>query len=270
MEWWIGCGNVRLAENAYGGAHMKDCRTAVLWGWDVEMALPLDTNMLFDSLNSLSFLSMPCTSHTPSHCVHTLAFVKYRSNMLHPHHNLPLLPPSLYLLLPAQHGARRLLLSALGCAQTRLLPQIQPNHVLHIPSIMLDCAHVRQSRTSRPLRRALHNLDALHQRTVDLVPHLHAHAGELAAQQDRRVDAAAPDVDAHAGEGVAGALAHEQDVADARAFGVVFCEEAGSRAGGVEQGGLGSGDGGDGVGAGFLDVALRVGEDGDAELSDWG
>tara|TARA_R110002003_G_scaffold534_6_gene20247 strand:+ start:26987 stop:27352 length:366 start_codon:yes stop_codon:yes gene_type:complete len=119
---------------------------------------------------------------------------------------------------------------------------------------MFDGAHIRQPRSSRPLRRALHNLDALDHRTVDLVPHLHTHARQLPAQKNRRVHAAPPDVDADAGERIAGALAHEQDVADARAFGVVFCEEAGAGAGGVKERGLGGGYGCDGVGAGFLDV----------------
>ena len=74
------------------------------------------------------------------------------------------------------------------------------------------------------------------------------------------------DVYTHAGEGVAGALPHEQDVADARGFGVVFCEEAGSGAGGVEKGCLGVGYGCKRVGAGFFDVARCGFEDWDAEL----
>jgi hypothetical protein len=74
---------------------------------------------------------------------------------------------------------------------------------------MLNSAHIRQPRSSRSLGCALHNLDALYQRTVDFVPHLHAHAGELAAQQDCSVNTAAADVDAYACERVAGALAHK-------------------------------------------------------------
>ena len=65
-------------------------------------------------------------------------------------------------------------------------------------------------------------------------------------------------------------MAHEEYVADARAFGVVFCEEAGSCAGGVEEGGLRGGYGCDGVGAGFLDVGGSGCEDGEAEVLAWG
>lgn len=134
---------------------------------------------------------------------------------------------------------------------------------------MLNSTHIRQPRTSRPLRCALHNLDTLYQGTVHFVPHLHAHARELSAQKDRGVHAPAPDVDAYAGEGVAGALADKQDVADTSAFGIVFSEEAGSSAGGVEEGGLGGCYGSEGLRAGFLDVCGFGGEDGNAEVFAW-
>jgi hypothetical protein len=184
--------------------------------------------------------------------------------------NLPLLPPTL-VFLPTHHRRRRTLALLLSIRRTQrsLLPKIQPNHILHTAAIMLNSAHIRQPRSSRPLGCALHNLDALYQRTVDFVPHLHAHAGKLAAQQNGGVDAAAPDVDTDAREGIAGALAYEEDVADACAFGVVFCEEAGSCAGGVEHSGVGGGYGSEGVGAGFLDVWFCGCEDGDTEVSAW-
>jgi hypothetical protein len=50
-------------------------------------------------------------------------------------------------------------------------------------------------------------------------------------------------------------LAYKQNVANTSTFWVVFCEEAGSRAGGVEECGLRNGYGCDRVGAGFLDIA---------------
>lgn len=131
---------------------------------------------------------------------------------------------------------------------------------------MLHSAHIRQPRTARALSRPLNNFYALDERAVHFVPHFHAHAGELAAEQDCGVDASAADVDAYAGEGVACAEPHEEDVAYACAFRVVFCEEAGSGAGGVEEGGLRGCDCGDGVGAGFFDVGGCWGEDGDAEM----
>lgn len=135
---------------------------------------------------------------------------------------------------------------------------------------MLNRAHIRQSGASGALGRPLNNFYAFDQRTVNLVPHFDAHAGELAAQKNGCVGATAPDVDADAGEGVARALADEQDVADACAFRVVFCEEAGAGAGGVEHADLRGGYGGDGVRAGFLDVAGGWLEDWDAELVTWG
>jgi hypothetical protein len=131
---------------------------------------------------------------------------------------------------------------------------------------MLDKAHVRQPRTSRPLRRTLHNLDALDQRTVHLVPHLDTHTRELPAQQNRRVDATAPNVDADAREGIAGPLPHEQDVADTRALGILLGEEAGSGGARIEDGFLGGGYGCDGMGAYFLDVGGCGCEDGDAKV----
>lgn len=170
-----------------------------------------------------------------------------------PRKHLPLLAPPLALL--SAHGRlHRIPLTSIRRTQRRLLSQMQPDHILHTTPIMLNLPHIRQSRASRPLSRPLHNLDALDKRTVHFIPHLHADTRQLAAQQDRSVDAAPPDVDAHAGEGVAGALPHEQDVADARAFWVVSREEAGASAGGVEDGGLGLSDGCDGFGADFLDV----------------
>lgn len=131
---------------------------------------------------------------------------------------------------------------------------------------MLNRAHIRESGSSGALSRTLYNFYAFNQRTVNLVPHLHTHTRELAAEEDSGVGAAAPDVDADAGEGVAGALADEQNIADAGAFWVVFCEEAGAGAGGVEGADLGGCDGGNGVRAGFLDVAGRLLKDWDAEL----
>ena len=59
------------------------------------------------------------------------------------------------------------------------------------------------------------------------------------------------DVEAHAGERIAGLLAHEQDVADAGAVDVVWAEEAGAGASGIEDGQLRGGDGCYGVRAVF-------------------
>jgi len=136
---------------------------------------------------------------------------------------------------------------------TRPLPHVLPDNILHTANIVSRLAHVIKSRSPSPLRLPLHNLNTLHIRRVNLVAHLHAHARQIVAQQDGRVDfgVALLDVQAHAGEGVAGFLAHEQDVADAGAVDVLLAEEAGAGAGGVEGGDLGGGDGCYGVGAVF-------------------
>lgn len=133
---------------------------------------------------------------------------------------------------------------------------------------MLLLPHISQPRPPRLPLCPLHHLHALHQRRVHLIPHLDADAGQLAAEQDGGVDASPPDVDADAGEGLAGALADEEDVADAGALRVRAVEEAGAGAGGVVKGELGCGEGGDGVGAGFFDGAWSLGLLG--EFTWWG
>jgi hypothetical protein len=75
----------------------------------------------------------------------------------------------------------------------------------------------------------------------------------LAAQKNRRVGAASPNVYAYAGEGIAGSLPYEKCVAYARTFGVRSGEEARACARGVEECDLRCRDEGDGVGAGFGD-----------------
>ena len=73
----------------------------------------------------------------------------------------------------------------------------------------------------------------------------------MVAQQYPRVGPPPPDVDAHARKGLAGAEAHEQHVADVGLVDVRLREEAGARAGRVEAGELGVGEGFEGFGAGF-------------------
>jgi hypothetical protein len=186
-------------------------------------------------------------------------------------HHLPLLPPA-SLLLPAHHCRRRscpLLLLPLSCTQRGLLPQIHPHDILNTTPVVLDSPHVRQARASRPLGRTLHNLDALDQWTVNLVPHFDAHARELATQENRRVGTPAPDVNAYTGKRVARALAHKQDIADTRALWVVLCEEPGSCTSGVQHAYLRGCHRRHRVRTRFLDVAGRWLEDGNAELVAW-
>ncbi len=110
----------------------------------------------------------------------------------------------------------------------------------HIP-------HIVQPRPPRPLLPPLHDLYPLHIRTVNLKPHLHAHSRQLIPQQNPRVDPSPSDIQTHAGERVAVLEPHEQDVPYFGGFGVCAGEEFGAGAGGVEEGELGGGDGGDGV-----------------------
>ena len=61
----------------------------------------------------------------------------------------------------------------------RLLSQISPHYTINRAHIMLRQAHVIQPRPPRPLLFPLHNLNALHVRTVHLDPHLHPNPRQL-------------------------------------------------------------------------------------------
>lgn len=113
---------------------------------------------------------------------------------------------------------------------------------------MLRLPQIIQPRPPRPLRRSFNNLNTPYLGTVDLNPHLHADCQDAVAKQDGGVGAAAADVEADAGEGVAGCEGCEEDVADAGSVGVGAGEEAGAGAGGVEGCDVGFVDGGDGEG----------------------
>lgn len=147
---------------------------------------------------------------------------------------------------------------------TSPLPQILPDNAVHAAHIMPRLAHVIQPRPSRALGLPLHDLNALHVRAVDLVPHLAAHARQVVAQQHRRVDlrVALSDVQADAGKGFARFLAHEKDVAHTGAVGVFLAEEASAGTGRVQEGHLRCGHGGDGIGASFARGG-DLGSDGD-------
>jgi hypothetical protein len=133
------------------------------------------------------------------------------------------------------------------------LPHVLPDNTVHTANIVSRLAHVIKSGPPRSLGLPLHHLDSLYVWRIDLVAHLDAHARQVVAQQDGRVDfrVALLDVEAHAGEGVAGLLAHEEDVADAGAVDVVFAEETSAGTGGIQGSDLGGGDCSYGVGAAF-------------------
>lgn len=118
---------------------------------------------------------------------------------------------------------------------------------MHTETLSSHIPHIIQPRPPRPLHPSLHHLNALDVRTIDLKPHLDPHARQLVAQQDARVDAAPPDIQTHARERVAVPQPHEQDVAHLGGFRVGAREELRPRAGGVQEGQLVGGEGGDGV-----------------------
>lgn len=138
----------------------------------------------------------------------------------------------------------------LRATQHSSLPLVLSNDIIHAAHIMSRLAHVIKSSPSRSLLLSLHNLNALYIGRVNLIPHLHAHASQVVAEQNGGVDALAADVEADTSVLVAVLEANEEDVADVCAVGVFAGEEAGAGAGGVESGDLGGGEGGDGVFAG--------------------
>jgi hypothetical protein len=150
------------------------------------------------------------------------------------------------------------------------LPHVLPDNTLHTANIVSGLAHVVEPGPSRSLGLPLHHLNPLHVWRVDLVAHLDAHARQVVAQQDGRIDfrVALLDVEAHAGEGVAGLLAHEKDVADAGAVDVVFAEETGAGAGGIESSDLCGCDCSYGIGTAFAG-GLDLGSDCDFAHADF-
>lgn len=91
---------------------------------------------------------------------------------------------------------------------------------------MLGLAHVGEAGAAGALGPAVDDLDAEDVAAVDLEPHLDADLGELAAQQDGRLDAPPPDADAHAREGLGRApRRHHQHVAHLGAVRVLLGEE---------------------------------------------
>jgi len=149
------------------------------------------------------------------------------------------------------------------------LPHVLPDNTVHTANIVSRLAHVIEPGSPRSLGLPLHHLDSLHIWRIDLVAHLDAHARQVVAQQDGRVDfrVALLDVEAHAGEGVTGLLTHEQDVADTSAVDVVFAEKASAGACGIESSDLGGGDCSYGVGAAFAG-GLDLGSNGDFTHAD--
>lgn len=106
--------------------------------------------------------------------------------------------------------------------------------MLHTTLIMLGVAQIRQLGPSRPLGRPLDNLNPRHVPTVHLEPHLHPDPAQLSAEQDGRLDPAAPDTHQHAGKGLGGAFGRDhEDVAYAGGVLVVFGKESCAGARGV-------------------------------------
>lgn len=138
------------------------------------------------------------------------------------------------------------------------LALILPHDILDRSHIVLRFPHIIQPRPPHPLLPPLHNLNPLHIRTINLIPHLDPHPSQLPPKQNPGIDPAPPDIQADAGEGIAVPQPDEQDIAHARRLGVLLREEprAGSRR--VEEGELRRRDGGDGVAAGFARRRRRL------------
>lgn len=128
--------------------------------------------------------------------------------------------------------------------------------------------HVIQSRPSLPPLRPLHNIHTLHLRTKHLRPHLHSNPGQLIPQQKSTVHPAQPDAQTHAGERVAIAEGHAQDITRLHAARVAaVVEERLAFAFWIERAELTVGYGGDGV---FADVSGARGWGVDFEgFADW-
>ena len=146
-----------------------------------------------------------------------------------------------------QYPERYLGRALVSCVAIKLTIDITPvNASDHIPKII-------RPRPPHPLQRSLHNLHPKHIRTIYFHPQLRTHPRQLIPQQNTAVHAPPPDIHAYARERVAGAKAHEQDVADFGGIGVCAGEKASAGGGGVEGeelGGLEGEEGGRAVGAG--------------------
>lgn len=123
--------------------------------------------------------------------------------------------------------------------------------------------HVIQPGSSLPLLGSLHNLHTLNVRTEYFHRHLNAHSGKLVSQQERGIDAAQTNAQAHSGEWVAVLKRHAQDVAGldtARVPSIV--EEGFAFPGGINGGQLGIGNGVHGVFACLANTGRRrIGSD---------
>lgn len=143
----------------------------------------------------------------------------------------PLITLATYSLLKVSRPHLLLLATRSSRSVIHASPLPFPHQMLHTAHIMLGVAQVRQFGPSRPLRRPLDDLDPCHIPTIYLEPHLHANPAQLAAQQNRRLNAPPPNAHQHAREGLCRALCrHHQDVTDARRILVVLGEELRTRA----------------------------------------
>jgi hypothetical protein len=150
------------------------------------------------------------------------------------------------------------------------LPHVLPDNTVHTANIVSGLAHVIEPGPPRSLGLPLHHLDSLHVWRINLVAHLDAHARQVVAQQDGRVEflVALLDVEAYAGERVAVLLAHKQNVTNTGAVDIVFAEETSAGTGGIESSDLCGGDCSYGVGAAFAG-GLDLGSNGDFAHADF-
>lgn len=112
---------------------------------------------------------------------------------------------------------------------TALLPS--KHQLLDAAHVVLGLAHVSKTSAAGTLGSALDNIDTSHVLVVNLKPHLDACLAQVVAQQHGRVNAAPPDLQAHAGEGFAATtMCNHQHVARLDGFACAG-EHGGARTG---------------------------------------
>lgn len=109
------------------------------------------------------------------------------------------------------------------------IPLPLAHQMVHTANIVLGLPHIRQLGSPCPLLGPLDNLDARHILTVDFKGHLRSDLGQLASQQDARLDAPSPDPKQDAAKRLGRFLGrHHQNIAHACRLRVVLGEELGA------------------------------------------
>ena len=162
-------------------------------------------------------------SSLPVYFIQDYTFILY-TNFSHPRsiiqcHTFRELHPRPHLESPLRILAR----GSLSLRPQRISLLLPRKHVIiHATHIMLRLPHVCQPSTSRPLRPSPDDVNPRSRGAVDLVPHFCADFHELAAQLDGCVEAAAADLDEHAGEWLTRPGRYHQNISNLGTVRVVF------------------------------------------------